>query len=127
MKRDLDLIKDLMLAFEKMPPGEVVQTLSMEGQHEAVEVLEHIALLVQAGLLEGECHPDPRMEGGGFFAIHRVTWPGHDFLDAVRNDTVWNVTKERLKQVGSWTFSLVVELCKEEVKRRVGGFLTPGA
>jgi hypothetical protein len=126
MKRDLDLIKELMLAFEKMPPGEVAQTLQMEVEYDAVEVLEHVALLVQAGLLEGECHPDPSMEGGGFFAIHRVTWSGHDFLDAVRNDSVWNATKERLKKVGSWTFDLVVELCKDEVKRRIGGFLTSG-
>ena len=32
------------------------------------------------------------------FGIESLTWEGHDFLDAIRSDTVWNKTKTLLKE-----------------------------
>ncbi len=26
--------------------------------------------------------------------VHRLTWDGHEFLDAARNDTIWQEAKE---------------------------------
>ena len=32
-----------------------------------------------------------------------LTWNGHQFLDNVRNDTVWNAVKEKAKQYGQFS------------------------
>src|SRR5262245_16629438 len=91
-----------------------------EFDNTAVEVVEHIALMIDAGLIEGEAYPDTRASGGGLFIVTGVTWKGHDFLDAARNDTVWNATKKRLAKAGAWTFPIVLEVLKEEAKRHLG-------
>jgi len=60
-----------------------------------------------------------------FFAT-RLTWNGHEFLDAVRSDTVWQNTKKTiLSKGGSMTFDLVksvaMELAKVAIKGAMGG------
>jgi hypothetical protein len=40
--------------------------------------------------------------------LHRLTWEGHEFLDATRDSKVWKLAKEKvLKPGASWTFSLL--------------------
>ncbi len=40
-----------------------------------------------------------------------LTWGGHDFLDAIRNDDVWSKTKSTVQEkVGSATFEVVKAL-----------------
>ncbi len=34
------------------------------------------------------------------FTATRLTWTGHEFLDATRSDTVWNKTKETFTTKG---------------------------
>ncbi|MGO8839441.1 MAG: DUF2513 domain-containing protein [Limisphaerales bacterium] len=54
----------------------------------------------------------------------RLTWAGHDFLDAARNDTIWNKAKDEFLKPGiSWTFSILFEWLKQEARQRF--FPTP--
>ena len=32
------------------------------------------------------------------FGVGRLTWEGHEFLDQIRDDTVWNNTKKTIKE-----------------------------
>jgi hypothetical protein len=110
----LDLTEELpagrsITGFNKWPLGNT-----------PIVVVEHIRLMVDAGLIEGEAHPVGDMQNGGVFIIEGLTWKGHDFLDAARSDTVWNATKGRMAKAGSWTFGLVLEVLKEEAKRQLG-------
>lgn len=124
MKRDLDLVRNLLEIFEReIKPGEYLQTFKADLGHPAEVTLAHIELMINQGLLEGFSHPDPGSPGGGSFAIKCITWAGHDFLDAARSDTVWNAAKARLKKAGSWTFGLLLEVLKDEAKRQLGSFL----
>jgi hypothetical protein len=82
----------------------------------------HVQLLIDAGLVEGTVHygasrgrriPDA-------FHIQRLTWTGHDFLDAARNDTVWHTAKEKILKPGvSWTFELLKETLKALAKQQL--------
>ena len=47
--------------------------------------------------------------------FRRLTWAGHDYLDAVRDPKVWQKTKDATEKVGSWTFEIVKELAKSFV------------
>jgi hypothetical protein len=73
-------------------------------------------MLLEAGLLKGGT-----MTMDGSFAIHGMTMAGHDFLDAVREISVWEHTKKRLGAAGGWTLELAVSVAKEEIKRRLLG------
>jgi hypothetical protein len=123
MKRDLDLCRELMMAFEEAPPGHPVQQLALPTDHDAVTVLAHIDLLIKAELLEGYCRPIPGNPSGGMFLVKAVTWAGHDFIASAKSEKVWNVAKDRVKKAGSWTFGLLLEVLKDEAKRQLGSFL----
>ncbi len=118
MKRDLDLCRELMLAFEALPPGPTA-SVSIQTKEPRPVLMQHISLLIDAGMLEGECTVDPQSYYGGHFFIRGITWAGHDFLDSAKSDGAWNAAKERIKQAGAWTFGLLLELLKEEAKKRL--------
>ena len=49
---------------------------------------------------------------------------GQDFLESVRDETVWAKTREGAKKLGGVTFDMFIGLAKEyakaEVKKRLG-------
>ena len=92
MKRDMDLIRKIALAFDEQPAGQYLQNLDGVSQ---VEFTYNARLMVEAGLAHGTSQSflDPTED---FVALFNLTWQGHDFADAIRSDTVWNSAKEKL-------------------------------
>lgn len=119
MKRDLDLIREILLSVEEFEPERIgqIQTISVD-QFSGTEPqnLHHMNMLVEANLL--------RMVGkptlGGSFGVSGMSMAGHDFLDAIRDDTIWDKTKDRLSKAGGWTLDIALAVAQEEVKRRLG-------
>jgi Hypothetical protein (DUF2513) len=111
MKRDPDLCRQILLEVERDSPK-----LDIEGHTEA-EILYHCELLVEAGLLQGQVVRGGSGEIVGAM-IQKLTWEGHDFLDAARSDTNWKKAKDQIvKTGGSWTFEIVKSLLVEIAKR----------
>jgi hypothetical protein len=142
MERDLDLYREILLAVEELhTPGEgairidrddgwkmVDQSqedlrLSPPPGLEGVElpvVLRHVELLSEAGLLKIPSEGAARV--GRSKQLHRITvygitHEGHDFLDNVRDDTVWNRTKEK---TGQASLEIVKAVAEGVVKSMVG-------
>ncbi len=65
--------------------------LKIEGHCER-EIGYNLALLVQAELVRGEVHRTVDEEL--FSTVDSLTWEGHAFLDTIRDDSVWDRTKE---------------------------------
>jgi len=96
MKRDFDLVRQLLLELE----GEEAVDLSAYTKE---QVNYHKALIKEAGFAEGIIHypssrhtdiPDVAM-------LQRLTWEGHEFLDKARNDKTWNKAKTLIKEKGA--------------------------
>lgn len=87
MKRDLDLIRKMVLAIEDAESGWAPE-LSFEG-YTPSQVGYHAYLLVDAGLAKGV---DSTVHGGQAptALITSLTWAGHEFAEAARDDTRWN-------------------------------------
>jgi DNA-binding transcriptional ArsR family regulator len=85
MKRDMDLIRRILMDIEESPEATGYQwlDLSIEG-HSPEEVSYHVKLLDEAGLIEAEDLTDT---AGFDVRPKRLTWSGHEFIDAVRKDT----------------------------------------
>jgi Hypothetical protein (DUF2513) len=90
MKRDMDLIRLVLLNWES---GGVDFTGYSEG-----EQIYHSALLIEAGYLKGEVIPGDSEDGSGVagVCVNGLTWAGHDFLDAARNQTIWNKVRDAI-------------------------------
>jgi len=113
MKRDLDLLRRILLAAEELPYDQWLSEL--EGV-DAGEFAGHVALLLDAGLVEGVVH-DTLLGGAPGADIYRLTWAGHEFLDAARSDTLWQRAKSTVIRPGaSFTFDLVKEWLKGEIQ-----------
>lgn len=113
MKRDLDLCLEILREFEKQPPG------GFQVQYDSPEAIEHISLMVDEGLITGHVFPG-QPHPGGTALINKITWEGHDFLGAAKDQTIVAAAIKRLKKVGGWTFSLLLEVLKDEAKQRLG-------
>ena len=79
----------------------------VDGAHDRRIVGYHISIMRDAGLVKASISPaddDPYY----LCFINSLTWEGNEFLDAVRNETVWGKTKSAIaKTVGDTTFEMV--------------------
>jgi hypothetical protein len=52
--------------------------------------------------------------GAKDFIAQRLTWEGHEFLDGIRSNSVWERTKKSFREKGvEMTFDLVKVVAKE--------------
>ena len=59
----------------------------------------------------------PPLAGG--ITFRRLTWEGHEFLDAVRDPEVWTQTKKGAEEVKAFTFDLLKDLAKDFLKKQL--------
>jgi len=113
MKRDMDLIRALLLTAE----GETSPDLS---EWTEVQQDEHRALLVEAKL----AHGGVALDGKGNVAaavLTRLTWEGHEFLASARDETVWNNTKVKLQAFGNnVAWPILTNVLTDLVKKKIG-------
>jgi hypothetical protein len=106
MKRDMDIVRRILLKAEEMSEEQGYDMFSLDGTDDA-GTWAHVELLKEAGLVDAHIL---RTAGPGIHMarIFRLTWAGHDFLEAIRNDTIWAKTKTRITEQGvGWTLELV--------------------
>lgn len=107
MKRNWDTIRDILTRLEEITETKRILRLKDFPDDRAHEISYHAELLLEAGLIEGQMSKQigPPVYD---FQLIRLTWEGHDFLDAVRSDLIWEKTKKSFLSLGlSMTFDLV--------------------
>src|SRR5438270_13952062 len=118
MKRDMDLVREIMLKIEALPAGPPV--LYRMGEVEDLVLLNHLGMLIEAGLVRGKIS---RSQGarGDVIGISSLTWEGHEWLDAVRDPRVWDEAKRTLLESGdSLSFELTRAVATRIQRMRVG-------
>jgi hypothetical protein len=120
MERDMDLIRHLLLFVANDPRFDGLSMLSPEipsdfgvDHYSLDQVTYHIGLLIEAGFLKGAVGPVVPY-------VSRLTWQGHEFLDDIRDQTIWVKTKERIHGLSSVALSVVSEIAKAEIKKKLG-------
>lgn len=94
MQRDLDLVRQILLAVEAKPTANA-SALDMPGYSDE-QVTYHIRIMLQAGLLEVLNQTTDQAER---YAPTSLTWAGHEFLDLARSDTLWEKAKTMLLRI----------------------------
>ena len=117
MKRDIELIRMVMLAAEESKdPYELVDP-KFEG-HNETEISYHIALLDDAGLLHGQ---DRSAIGVFRWSAGALTWAGHEFVEAVRDESVWKEALAITAKSGDGTvFEVLNKALMQVLEKRAG-------
>lgn len=94
MRRDMDLIRIILLKIEEVyvPNAQPLFNIKIDG-YDFDTIVEHCRLAEEADLITGF----KPIYGGGkivVFSVGRLTNYGYDYLVKIRNDEVWNNTKE---------------------------------
>lgn len=95
MKRDMDLVRLILLRVEEQDPNSSsYESIAIDG-YSAGEIREHVKLLKNAGMVDDVHH-----DMDGHVWIRSITWDGYDYLDRVRDDSRWRKTKDIIKDKG---------------------------
>jgi len=93
MKRDMELIKQLLLLIEEQADGGLQLEIPQDIDRKVA--VKHLNMLEEAGLVKNN------IQYGDNYPVcifSSLTWEGHDFLENIKNDTVWNKLKEMIKE-----------------------------
>jgi len=127
MKRDMDIIRLLLLQLESGERPKELKKYSLE------QINYNSLLMIEAKLAEGGAFNRKSLRElgvkiGGNLAedrvvvLFRLTWAGHDFLDASRDETLWKKAKATvMKPAASFTFDFLKEWLRNEIRARFGG------
>lgn len=100
MKRDMDLVRDILLRMEAATENFHMYGEMTEGHAaDADRIIAHMQMLASGGYLQ------QRQSG-----VYEITWAGHEFIDTVRDPEIWRKTKAGADKVGSWSVKLLAEL-----------------
>ncbi len=119
MRRDMDLLRLLLLKLETI--NDEADSIYLYSYEELQidgfttdQVVYHLDLAVEAGLVD---------QGGNGamseFMFRRLTWSGHDFADAVRDDEIWRKTRQGATAAGGFSLDLLKDLAKGFIRKKV--------
>ena len=98
MKRDMELYRKILFAIEEQCIDTPIYNLKVEN-YSIEQIAYHCRILYDANLIF-----DYKSQSGDdhivWFGVGYLTWAGNEYLDKIRNDSVWNKTKDTLKEKG---------------------------
>lgn len=125
MKLNSDCVREVLLTCEEVPlnshpPLENFFTQKRLEKYSNDEISYSMKKLVEAGFVDFKTI---RVWGGPDFdgIFLDITWQGHQFLDAIRSDTVWTKTKEKISStVGSTSLQVMGTLASTIASKLLG-------
>jgi len=119
VKRDLNLIRKLVLAVEDHPSGTTPDHIHIDG-FTTEEIGYHSYLLVDAGLAKGVDVTTISDTLPNWDILH-LTSAGHDFADAARSESTWNKATTIVKdKAGGITLDVMKQVLISVVKNTLG-------
>lgn len=121
MKRDMDLVREILLNLGDSEFYSDMGFPRVEG-YEEDKIRHHVLIMRDAGLLfftEG-------IKVDGFFGKTedlelRLTWEGHEFLEKIRDDKLWkSILDTTKKKTGGLSFDVLKALLIASLTKAVG-------
>ena len=107
MKRDMDLIREMLLWMEEHNDRLILLNEFQVFRDDREKTLGHLRMLKSAGFVE---ELSKNQLG--------ISWAGYEFLDKVRDDKIWRKTKEGASKVGSWSVKLLSEMASGLIRAK---------
>ena len=119
MKRDIDLVRKILLFLEQDETEQETNTDLSDVEEQIL--LYHAHILIQAEYLEGNISTYESGEFAGDITSCELTWQGHEFLDSIRDKNVWGKISPVLSTSKNVSFFIVKEMAAEAFKRMIFG------
>lgn len=120
LKRDMELVRKILFKIEEVFEYAPISTreIQIDGYTDD-QIGYHLRILADARLID---IIDANTKQSGMFTcfVRGITWEGHEFLDAVRDEGVWNHTKKALLPIGSASFDVVKSVAVAYIRSRLG-------
>jgi len=121
MKRDMDLVRKILFEVEKLPHFDkklprgvkIHNEIHIDG-YTKEEIAYHIALLKEADLIDAK-HIGTQ-HNKDFWKPIRLTWEGHEFLDAARDNTRWEKAQVAMTKAGGFALDVMKQLLIQYLK-----------
>jgi hypothetical protein len=105
MKRDTDLVRQILIEIEKQPFTGGWIRLEID-DYDCGEISYHVMLLHEAGLILAV----DTTKRNSWLPL-RLTWDGHEFLEAARDNSRWQQAKSTMmEKAGGITFEILKQL-----------------
>lgn len=123
MQRDPELIRQLMLALEARPMRaggidmiDIKKNLQI-ATYSPEEIDYHVRQILMSGWVDtgGGRNVNPSSQ----FSFRALTPEGHDFVDSVRDEAVWKLTKDGVTKAGGFTLETLSTLGKAFLKKQL--------
>ena len=107
MKRNMDLVRLILLEIENIYQSTAIYNLTIDG-YDAEMIAYHCKIIHEAGLISDykAQYADNKLYG---FGVGSLTWDGNDFLDKIRDDSQWKKIKDAITEKG---LPMVIETIK---------------
>lgn len=98
MKRDMELCRKILLAIEELYVDAPIYNLKIEGYF-IEQIAYHCKILKDANLISDykALYGDNRIVN---FGVGSLTAEGNNYLDKIRNESVWNKVKDTVREKG---------------------------
>lgn len=124
MKLDHDCVRLLLLAIEadetslKITESTLLHSEFLKDYSED-ELRYTVARLREAGFINATPVPlrNQRLTG---HIINSLTYNGHEFLDSIRDNKVWELTKKSVSTVAGASLSVMFQVASQHLKQKLG-------
>lgn len=99
MKRDMDLVREILLEIEREYQGLAIRNFSIEG-YDKTTVAEHCKMLYEYGIIDRFSTSPADNDPYYMYAVGNLTWEGYDYLEKIRDNTVWGKIKATFIEKG---------------------------
>lgn len=111
MKLNPDCIRDVLITMENQPfnhQTDFDDFVPLLPSYSSDDIEYTCLKLKEAGFIRAVTSSD--CEGDIVVSLVDITYSGHQFLNDIRSDTVWNNVKEVSKKVGSHSVSAISQI-----------------
>lgn len=114
----MELVRKILLKIEEDYVDVALYDIEIDG-YDMKTVAYHCKILNDAKLISD--YKSQYADGELYsFGVSSLTWEGHEFLDKIRNDSVWNKTKETIMKKG---LPMALDVVKEISTAVVAGMI----
>ena len=120
MKRNMELARLILLAIEQSDDDEPASIRLPTDKYDDLHISLHVRLLHEANLIHA-IETTRGFNSSSAWIPHSLTWQGHEFLDVIRLDVIWEILKlEEAKFGGDLPFAVSFDLALNKVREMVG-------
>ena len=132
MKLNYDCVRDVLLALEEsltidveddgdysynsLISNEIIQ-LDRLSKYSKKDIIYSVLKLFEAGYLNGDIYN----EGDGLisFCVNDIKYKGHEFLQAIKSDTVWEDVKKITIKIGSISLPIISSIASNVISKLI--------